>query len=214
MNASFSAENAGNGPDVIELRYTSSTLTWQFYLDFNGNGIIDPGDVLLTDSDGDGLVDTDLLSSGQMIWVIAQTTIPPGTSDGDVETTSITGISGNDPIPPAASFSFNFTITVTAPNLLATKTVSPTGTQPPGTVLTYRADVVNLGSGAARDLVITDQIPDHTTYIPESLELNGNPKTDLPDADQGTMVGNAAVFTIPSIGPGGSNYVTFQVSID
>ena len=49
------------------------------------------------------------------------------------------------------------------PSVALTKSVSPSGTQPPGTDLTYTLTFINTGGSAARNLVITDPDPANVT---------------------------------------------------
>ncbi|WP_419176539.1 hypothetical protein [Desulfosediminicola sp.] len=97
-----------------------------------------------------------------------------------------------------------------------------TGTEPvPGATIEYTITVEVVG-GTAAGLVITDPIPAATTYVADSMELNGSPLTDDPSDDEGTLaepttdnfeiqvdlgdvVGGAA--------PGTTNTITFEVTI-
>ena len=211
---SVTVTNEGNGSDVINIGTASNFLTWALYRDFNGNGTIDVGDDLLTDTNADGKYDVGSLVSGQTVYIIAESTVPAGNSNGDTDVSTVTGSSGGDMATTPASDDAVITTTVIAPIITMTKTVSPTGNQPPGTVLTYRVDVHNLGDGTATEGIISDAIPDNTTYVTGSMTLAGVSKTDASDSDQGSFVGNSVVFTIPSLGASGSTYATFQVTID
>jgi uncharacterized repeat protein (TIGR01451 family) len=95
-----------------------------------------------------------------------------------------------------------------------TKTVSPTGVQPPGTVLTYTLTINNTGHGIAKSLLIADIVPTHTTYQPGTLTVNGSAKTDSPDGDAASLQSGSIVVNIPTMGPGGTATITFQVKID
>lgn len=211
---SLSITNSGNGSDLFNLSYTSTFLTWVLHEDIDGDGVIDAGDDVLIDSDGDGLVDVGTLISGEVTFIIAKTDIPAGSSDGDVDVTTIKAVSARDLNDPAASDVGVITVTITAPAITLVKSVSPTGDQPPGATLTYRVDISNNGSGTATDVIITDAIPVNTSYVPGSMTLSGVTKTDVADGDQGSIVGSAIVFNLPTIGPGGNVYITFEVTID
>lgn len=206
--------NTGNGTDVINMSYSSNSLTWTMYQDFNGNGVIDTGDDPLTDTNADGQYDVGSIVSGQVVYIIATATVPAGNSNGDQDVTTFTGTSAGDLAEPPASDDAVITTTIIAPVITMTKTVSPIGDQAPGTVLTYRVDIHNLGDGTAIDGVVSDAIPDNTTYVPGTMTLAGVAKTDASDSDQGSFVGNSVVFTIPTLGASGSTYATFQVTIN
>ncbi|MFF2958141.1 hypothetical protein ACFVT1_04290 [Streptomyces sp. NPDC057963] len=101
----------------------------------------------------------------------------------------------------------------TAPYLVLTKTAAPTGPLEVGDVVTYRINARNEGGGAAENLVLTDVIPQGTTYLPGSLRIvdgpNAGAKTDARDGDQAYYDAGAGkvVFMLGNIttaGEGGS----------
>lgn len=100
----------------------------------------------------------------------------------------------------------------TAPYVVLTKTAAPTGPLEVGDVITYRVNARNEGGGAAENLVLTDVIPQGTTYVPGSLRIvdgpNAGPKTDARDADQAyyDAQGDKVVFALgnTATGAGGS----------
>lgn len=120
----------------------------------------------------------------------------------------------------------------TAPHVVLTKTAAPTGPLEVGDVITYRVNARNEGGGAAENLVLTDVIPQGTTYLPGSLRIvdgpNAGPKTDARgddqayyDAQSGKVVfalGNTATEaggSLPSTEtlPGGTT-AEYRVTID
>lgn len=101
----------------------------------------------------------------------------------------------------------------TAPYVVLTKTAAPTGPLEVGDVVTYRVNARNEGGGAAENLVLTDVIPQGTTYLPGSLRIvdgpNAGAKTDARDDDQAYYDAGAGkvVFRLGDIttaGEGGS----------
>ncbi|MER7991282.1 isopeptide-forming domain-containing fimbrial protein [Streptomyces noursei] len=76
----------------------------------------------------------------------------------------------------------------TAPYVVLTKTAVPAGPLEVGDVVTYRITAKNEGGGAAENLVLTDTVPDGTTYLPGSLRIvdgpNAGAKTDARGDDQ------------------------------
>ncbi|MFD7495527.1 hypothetical protein ACFV8T_24435 [Streptomyces sp. NPDC059832] len=100
----------------------------------------------------------------------------------------------------------------TAPYLVLTKTAAPTGPLEVGDVVTYRVNARNEGGGAAENLVLTDVIPQGTTYLPGSLRIvdgpNAGPKTDARGDDQAyyDAQGDKIVFALgnTATGEGGS----------
>ncbi|WP_318199858.1 hypothetical protein [Streptomyces sp. SCL15-4] len=76
----------------------------------------------------------------------------------------------------------------TAPFVELTKSAIPVGPLEVGDVITYRVTAKNEGGGSAENLVLSDDIPEGTTYVPGSLRIvdgpNAGPKTDAQGDDQ------------------------------
>ncbi|MFF8030978.1 hypothetical protein [Streptomyces sp. NPDC016626] len=76
----------------------------------------------------------------------------------------------------------------TAPYVLLTKTAIPAGPLEVGDVVTYRITARNEGGGGADNLVLTDGVPEGTTYLPGSLRVvdgpNAGAKSDAKGDDQ------------------------------
>ncbi|NLF92720.1 MAG: DUF11 domain-containing protein, partial [Oligosphaeraceae bacterium] len=216
----FTVTNTGNAPDVIDITYTSTTgLIWAFWVDANGDGIAgNDGDYLLTDTDGDGKIDAGSLNQGASKAILAVATIPAGSADQSQDTLTVTGTSSLD---TNTSDSLVFTTTVTAPVLSVVKTVSPEGNQPPGTVLTYTVTATNTGTGTGTSIIISDMIPQYTTYVANSIKtgstlLNLVSRTDATDGDGAHYdAGSTAIVTTGSaLGATGTLVLQFQVTID
>jgi uncharacterized repeat protein (TIGR01451 family) len=204
---SFTVTNNGNGEDDFSLGGSGTYLTWTFYQDVDGDGVIDAGiDLVITQILN--------LASGGTYDVIAVATIPAGTADDAVDNSTLTVTSLNDPAGTPASDSIALSTTTTAPSLSLVKSVSPTGNQPPGTTLTYTVVVSNTGDGEATTVVINDAIPTNTTYVANSLTVDSISKTDNDDADEATYTGTSVIFEFASLASGGSHTLTFQVTID
>ncbi len=203
--------NDGNGPDIFTISYTNAMTTWEFYFDHNADGVINNGDVLITDSNLDGKLDIGTLVQNEVVYIIGKATIPAGESDGYTSNMVMTATSVGD---ETISDSGTLTVTVTAPVLSLSKTVSPTGNQPPGTTLTYTCTVTNSGSGVATIVVISDDVPANTTYEAGTMQIGASVKTDVSDGDGATHSGNSVIFEIPQLGPGGSTTVSFQTTIN
>ena len=100
--------------------------------------------------------------------------------------------------------------TVTTPNLHAIKLVKtndgafgPTSTAMPGDKLTYQITISNSGNGAATNVPVSDDIAAilaHATYNNDC-------------SDGCTKLGSVLNWTIPSIAAGGSEVVTFSVTL-
>lgn len=218
----FTITNNGNAPDTFDMTYTSSKgWTWVLWVDANGDGIPGTGgDYILTDIDGDGIPDIGPLPQNGSASLLAVTTIPPGTPDRTIDSLSVRALSDTDKV---TSDTQTFTTTVTAPVLSVTKSVSPAGSQPPGTDLVYTITVTNTGSGMATAVVITDPIPANTTYKAGTLKTGQTiaglvARTDASDGDgayfdsTGNTVVEGATGNI-TMGPGGTEILQFTVTI-
>ncbi|MFD9378674.1 CARDB domain-containing protein [Streptomyces sp. NPDC059999] len=76
----------------------------------------------------------------------------------------------------------------TAAYVVLDKTAIPSGPLEVGDVVTYRITAKNEGGGGADNLILTDAIPQDTTYLPGSLRIVGGPnagaKSDVQGDDQ------------------------------
>jgi len=215
----FTSTNTGNATDTIDLTYTSdSGWTWVIWEDVDVDGTPGTdGDFILTDTDADGKVDTGPLNKNASVSLLAVATIPAGIPDKTVVNTIITGASNND---PSVTETETLTTTVTAPDLDISKEVSPTGNQPPGTELTYTITVTNNGTGTATNIVITDMVPNYTTYKTGSILTGFNvgtltARSDAADSDGARHEGGAIIANTPSLGGAGGTFILrFTVTID
>ena len=203
--------NTGNGSDIFSISYSSVLASWEFYFDHNADGLINNGDVLITDSNLDGKPDIGTLIQNEVVYLIAKAQLPAGTSDGFVCSMTMVATSVGD---EAVSDDGVISVTVTAPVLSLSKVVSPAGEQPPGTTLIYTCTLTNSGSGLATQVVISDNIPENMTYNTGSMKIGTATKTDTSDGDGATQSGDAVIFEIPQLGPGGSTSVSFQATIN
>ncbi|MFJ9637454.1 hypothetical protein [Streptomyces sp. NPDC101178] len=73
----------------------------------------------------------------------------------------------------------------TAPYVELTKIAVPAGPLEVGDTVTYRVTARNEGGGAAENLVLTDVIPQGTTYLPGSLRIVDGPNTGTKSDGQG-----------------------------
>ncbi|GIP35800.1 isopeptide-forming domain-containing fimbrial protein [Paenibacillus sp. J2TS4] len=64
------------------------------------------------------------------------------------------------------------------------------------------------------NLVITDAIPEGLTYVPDSLEVDGQKVTDTDDNDAGHVVGGTVTGTFGHVTDTNDHTVTFLVTVD
>lgn len=90
----------------------------------------------------------------------------------------------------------------------------------PGSIVTYTMEVTPTGTSPAYESLVTDPIPEHTTYLPGSITLDGQALTDADDSDAGRF--NASTtpkqieVTLGQINPtpATTHIITFQVTIN
>lgn len=207
------ATNGGNIADLLALEPSSDRgfdhLLW---LDANQDGIPgNDGDFELTDSDGDGAIDTRLMEPDATAPLLLGVLITPGTADGEQAVSTLRVLSALD---PEATDQASVTVTVTSPNLQVERSVSPEGSQPPGQELTYTVTVTNVGQGLATETTVRGPIPTYTTYVADSVTVDGQARSDNDDADGVTVGHREVVVKLGPLGSGGSRTVQFKVTID
>jgi uncharacterized repeat protein (TIGR01451 family) len=104
-----------------------------------------------------------------------------------------------DNAPASASLQVN-----TPPDVSLVKSVSPSGTQLPGTELTYTVDFTNGGDTAAQSFVLTDPDPSTTLKI--------NDSTDFKVGSVTTTLGGLSSVTVAYSKDGGSTWTYAPVS--
>ncbi|GAB4277059.1 MAG: hypothetical protein Kow0092_32840 [Deferrisomatales bacterium] len=241
----FRLTNTGNGTDTYTLSVSGSLGGDDFdpspvgiYFDANGNSVYDAG----TDTEYvQGTNDPSLSADGSLVVFVLQD-IPTEVGDGDrgdcrLTATSNTGSGapgtqvagagegGTDAVVGSSGGSVGAvgTYLVSGVVVSVTKAAAVTdpfgGTEPlPGATLRYTVVVSVTGSGTAANVVLTDPVPAHTSYVPGTLTLNGGALTDEADGDAGDVGATAADTVTVNLGDlaGGSadQTVTFDVTID
>jgi uncharacterized repeat protein (TIGR01451 family) len=201
--------NTGNGPDSFTVAAVSAR-GWPLtlYRDWNGDGLLDAGDSLLT-----GPVP---LGYGAAASLIAQVAVPAGASPGVSDTVMVTATSRFN---PAVTSSVQDRLDVSASGAVTiglTKQVDRV-TAVTGDVLTYTLAYAASGSGTDSSVTLVDTIPAGASYVAGSMRWNGTPVTDAIGDDAGSFVaaGNGeVVVTVGSVAGGTGGTVTFQAKVD
>ena len=240
---SFTVTNTGNGneqynltPDVARGGDDFDPTLVSIVLDTNGNGVYDEGvDTVYTAGTNDPV-----LAPDESITVFILSDIPAAI-DGDraevnlqavadtgtgLPGTSFDGLGdgGGDAVVGTTTASGNdsgfFVIQNAAVALVKSFTIADPfgGTQAvPGSTITYSLVATVTGTSALPGLSISDPIPDDTTYVDESIALEGVALTDT-DADAATDAGSydgtAITVDLGDVPSGQTRSVTFQVTID
>ena len=133
-------------------------------------------------------------------------------------TLTLTTAAGGETFYPGV---VTFTTDLYAPKLVSTMTGTDLngGALLPGDVVEYRIAVRNDGTDSAAQTVLTNAVPTHTTFVPGSLTLAGNPITDgTGKFANGTAAWNLGAGATPTAGGTiayqASTYVTFRVTVD
>ena len=238
----FEVTNQGNGPEEFTLTANPAvagndfdTTITAIAVDTNGNGVYDEGvDQILA-----GPETTPELAADEAITVFVVTDVPGTVGDGETSDVELlaeavtgtgapgtsfagAGVDGGDAIvgTTGADSAATGTLAVNLTAVDLTKAVSlldPFGgtSAVPGTVATFTLTAEVVGGGSLDDLVITDGIPDDTTYVDGSLTLDGNPLTDASGDDAGEASDAAGISVdIGTVNGGDTFEVTFDVTID
>ena len=237
---SFSVTNGGNGPEAVVLTIDPNVTGDDFdpdavtlFIDTDGNGSYDAGTDTLYDAGAPPVLNPD-----ETITVFILGDIPAGAADGDRSETELTGTAATGSGTPGTVFagqgegggdavvgstgatdSDSGFYAVLDADIDLTKTATildPFGgaTQVPGSVITYRLTAETTGSGTLGNVVITDAIPDDTTYVDESITLDSTGLTDSADSDAGAFDGAGIAVTLGTVAGGATNIIEFQVVID
>lgn len=238
---SFTVTNTGNGSEAFRLSAINALGGDQFdpsttsvVLDTNGNGVYDAGvDTVYSAGTNDPV-----LAPDASIRVFVLSTIPGSATDGqrgqtDLTATAVTGsgtpgtsfagqgqgggdavvgattATGRDDgfyVVSAATLTFTKSATVADP-FGGTRTV-------PGAVITYTLVATIGGSGTLANLAAGDPIPANTTYVANSITLQGASQTDAADADAGEFAASRVSVRLGTLSGGQTRTVTFKVTVN
>jgi uncharacterized repeat protein (TIGR01451 family) len=204
VDYAFTLTNNGTLPESFVFSYSSNqSLTWTYYHDANGNGTIDSSESPTTTT---GPVP----GSGGQYYVVARTILPVVPADGTMDATAFTVTSTANP-GNAASASGTTTIFIPVMSLVK---LADAPDPKPGREIRYQITYNNSGNGHAIQFSVTDAIPANTTYIPQSVVLNGVPKTDEADTDEVTVSNGVVTVQVGTVNPLTSGVFEFRVRIN
>jgi gliding motility-associated-like protein/uncharacterized repeat protein (TIGR01451 family) len=182
--------NTGNGNDLFDLGSQSSgdyiPQLVGIYADFGRVGVYDHGvDQMLTDTDGDGIVDTGVMSAGQSLDILVAITIPSGLTNGcaDLEITATSNFlpgCGGTLVPAEGSGTFSICIEA---DLSLTKSL-PVNNLTVGDKALFTIMVENSGPSEATNVVVADLLPSGYQYVSDDASGNYNSTTGIWQIDQ------------------------------
>ena len=238
----FELTNQGNGPEAFSLLANPAVggndfdvVVRSIAIDSNGNGVYDAGiDEILTAPQT-----TAVLAPDAALTIFVLVTVPEGVNDTQTSNVELTaeavtgsgapgtvfdgaGVDGGDAIvgTTGALATARGSLVVGMASVELVKSVilrDPFGgtSAVPGTIATFSIVARVTGSGTINDLIVTDAIPEGTTYAPGSLTLDSVTLSDAEDGDAGSA-SDAAGITVDlgDLAADASQTVTFDVVID
>lgn len=242
----FTVTNTGNGSEEFELALNSILAGDDFdplpavpaiYFDTDSSGDFSAGDIAYVPGGNDPL-----LAADESVDVLLVNDIPGAVADGELGRSELTATSstgtglpgdtlaglgdgGIDAVVGAsggAATVFGEYI-VTDVQISLTKSVAVSdplgGTEPTvGATLTYTVTVEVINGGTITAGAFSDPIPEFTTFVADSIVLNGSALTDANDLDAGEFIPNAVPEVVVQLGDltqvDGIQTIEFQVTID
>jgi uncharacterized repeat protein (TIGR01451 family) len=165
---------------------------------------------------GLGLLGTSRLTGTSNAGIGAPGTLLPGAGDGGID--AVIGAQGGDDDAVGG-----YRTAATAVEVIKSSSVlSPGGGSDPvtGATIVYRLVVRVTGSDTVTAVVVTDPVPAETSYVADSMALDGNPLTDADDApvdgaDFGQTAPNTVTVRLGDLAGGGADRViSFEVTIN
>lgn len=243
----FRLTNIGNGSDSYALTGQSTLggddfdpLLSDIHLDTNGNGIFDPGfDELYIPGGNDPVLAADAFT---LLFLLND--IPPSVTANQLGFSMLNAVSNTGTgrpgtvIPGAGEMGLDAVVgagegrddsngsyrvvalSAQVAILKSAVVADPFGGSQPvvGATITYELSVIATGTGTTDGVVISDAIPQNTTYNPGTLMLNGTSVTDALDGDTGDVGGTTTGSVTVDLGDmavgGPGQTITFTVTID
>lgn len=242
----FTVTNTGNGTETFQLAMDSTVLGDDFdpvpaapgiYFDTDGSNDLNAGDLAYSPGNNDpdllpdesisvfvvndipgtvvnGDVGQSELTASSATGFGAPGTVFPNQGDGGVN--AVLGTTGGEASDTGEYLVSDVLVNVSKSQLV----VDPFGgSEPiPGATLTYTIVVDVASAGTAAASVVQDAIPTFTTYMPNSITLDGAAISDLADGDEGEFDTTGVPAIVVRLGDltqaGLPRTIVFQVTID
>ncbi|NCP14140.1 MAG: hypothetical protein GW858_08265 [Sphingomonadales bacterium] len=238
----YELTNQGNGPEAY--RMIANTVIGGNAIDFvlraiandsNGNGIYDEGvDEILGQPQT-----TAILAPDQRLTLFVLVTAPDGVSDQQASAVTLSaeavtgtgapgtafageGVDGGDAIvgPSGGQATARSALITGIASVALVKSVvlsDPFGgtSAVPGTIATFTIEARVSGTGTIDNLVVTDAIPEGTTYAPGTLALDGVGLSDAADGDAGVASDTSGIsVTLGTVAAQTTQRVSFNVVVE
>ena len=105
-------------------------------------------------------------------------------------------------------------VVVLAKSVVSVVDSSGGATVRPGSIVTYRIVLSVNGGGAADNLTLDDPIPANTTYVSNSITVDGTARTDVVDTDSAEFLGGAVKVRFGNTAAPASHTVEFRVTVN
>jgi len=242
----FTVTNTGNGTEAFELGIDSNIAGDDYdpvpvvpaiYFDTDSSGDYNVGDVAYTLG-----VNDPVLAADASVNVLLVNDTPAGVVNGNLGRSELTATSATGTGVPGATLAGvgdggldavigatggdgtvfgEYLVVDVQINILNSVVINDPfgGNQPtPGATLTYTVTVQVTSAGTASNSVFSDPIPAATTYVANSIFLNGGPLTDALADDAAEYDTSGVPTVIARLGDltlaDGIQTVVFQVTID
>jgi uncharacterized repeat protein (TIGR01451 family) len=192
--------NQGNLPDVMDLQATSSMgLSYAF---FAADGVTPLGD-----SNGNGRPDVGLLPPGGSVEIVIKISISASALIGQVDVTTVWAVPATAPTARSNVLDRSTVADIWDP---LRKSVEPSGQVTPGFTLRYTNTFGNAGTVPVTNVVITDNLDAHLSYVDGSATL--------PQGVSGATVAydprtRTVTWTIPTVPPGYTGGMSFLATV-
>ncbi|MDD5057077.1 MAG: DUF11 domain-containing protein [Sideroxydans sp.] len=145
---------------------------------------------------------TNTLGTDVDLVQLANGTIPNGATSASLKFTTTGEYFGAH----AVAFVTNLYVPIVTPNVVKTATDVNGGDLMIGDTLRYTISLSNTGQDTATNLVVSDNIPQYTTYVPNSLQIltgpNAGAKTDGAGDDQAEYIATGTPRVVFRLGSG------------
>ena len=220
VNYEYQLYNLGNATDAFILSTVSSG--WNTAILKNG-----------------AATNTLTIAEDAMATFTVQVTIPDSANDNDKGTFAVTAATINDGAVYIVgawqyggddSLTDSGTTTCSSAIIALTKTYdvgtitgyTGTSTNIPGSLVTYCLRYENTGNANANNVTVTDMIPRHTTYVPNSIKIGTDGstyagaalKTDAADGDEANAGVGVVQFNLDIVAAHTIGRLYYQVRID